>query len=34
MVCLIIYSVFLTISILFELNIFFPVNLPTCPSLF
>ena len=32
LVCLIIYSVFLTISILFELNVFFPVNKPTCPS--
>ena len=31
-VCLIIYSVFLTISLLFELNVFYPVNLPTCPS--
>lgn len=31
-VCLIIYSVFLTISLLFELNVFFVVNLPTCPS--
>lgn len=31
-VCLIIYVVFLTISLLFELNVFFPVNLPTCDS--
>lgn len=31
-VCLIIYSVFLTISLLFELNVFYDVNLPTCQS--
>jgi Ca2+/Na+ antiporter len=31
-VCLLIYAVFLTISLLFELNVFYPVNLPTCPS--
>ena len=29
-VCLIIYAVFLTISLLFELNVFYEVNLPTC----
>jgi len=33
-VTLIIYSVFLTISLLFELNVFYDVNLPTCPSKF
>ena len=32
LVCLIIYAVFLTISLLFELNVFFIVNLPTCKS--
>ena len=31
-VCLIVYSVFLTVSILMELNVFFPVNLPMCES--
>ena len=31
-VCLIIYAVFLTISLLFELNVFFIVNKPTCHS--
>lgn len=31
-VCLIIYAVFLTISLLFELNVFFVVNKPMCPS--
>ena len=31
-VCFIIYVVFLTISLLFELNVFFQVNLPTCDS--
>ena len=31
-VCLIIYTVFLTLSLLFELNVFYEVNLPTCPS--
>ena len=31
-VCLIIYAVFLTISLLFELNVFFIVNKPTCAS--
>lgn len=31
-VCLIVYSIFLTISILFELNVFFQVNLPMCES--
>ena len=30
--CLIVYSVFLTISILVELNVFFQVNLPMCQS--
>lgn len=30
--CLVIYSLFLTISLLFELNVFYDVNLPTCPS--
>jgi len=30
--CLVIYLVFLTLAILFELNVFFPVNLPTCAS--
>ena len=29
-ICLAIYAVFLTISLLFELNVFYPVNLPTC----
>jgi len=33
-VTLIIYGVFLTISLLFELNVFYEVNLPTCPSKF
>ena len=33
-VTLIIYAVFLTISLLFELNVFYDVNLPTCPSKF
>ena len=32
--CLIIYVIFVTISILFELNVFFVVNQPTCPSQF
>ena len=31
-ICLVIYVVFLTISLLFELNVFFIVNLPTCSS--
>ncbi|TRY80079.1 hypothetical protein TCAL_09324 [Tigriopus californicus] len=31
-VCLVIYAIFLTISILFELNVFFVVNLPSCSS--
>ena len=31
-VCLVIYAVFLTISLLFELNVFFIVNKPTCAS--
>ena len=31
-VCLVIYTVFVTISLLFELNVFYRVNLPTCPS--
>ncbi len=31
-VCLLIYAVFLTISLLFELNVFYDVNLPTCKS--
>ena len=31
-VCLIIYAVFLTISLLFELNVFFVVNKPMCES--
>ena len=31
-VCLLVYSVFLSISILFELNVFFQVNLPMCES--
>jgi len=31
-VCLIIYAVFLTISLLFELNVFFVVNKPMCKS--
>ena len=30
--CLLIYAVFLTIAILFELNVFYVVTLPTCPS--
>ena len=29
-ICLIIYLVFLSISLMFELNVFYPVNLPTC----
>jgi K+-dependent Na+/Ca+ exchanger-like protein len=29
-ICLAIYAVFLTISLLFELNVFYQVNLPTC----
>ena len=31
-VCLVIYAVFLTISLLFELNVFFIVNKPMCES--
>ena len=31
-VCLVIYAAFLTIALLFELNVFFIVNLPTCPT--
>ncbi len=31
-VATVIYAAFLTLSILFELNIFFVVNLPTCLS--
>ena len=31
-VCLVIYCVFLTISLLFELNVFYDVNPPTCHS--
>ena len=31
-VCLVIYAIFVTISILFELNVFFVVNKPSCPS--
>lgn len=31
-ICLLVYSVFLTISILFELNVFFQVNLPMCET--
>ena len=30
--CLLIYAVFLSIAILFELNVFYVVTLPTCPS--
>lgn len=30
--CLVIYSIFLTVSIMFEMNVFFPVNLPMCKS--
>lgn len=30
--CLVIYAVFLTIAILFELNVFYVVTLPTCAS--
>ena len=30
LICLIVYSVFLAISIMIELNLFFDVNLPTC----
>ena len=32
LVCLVIYAVFFTISVLFEMNIFWVVNDPTCPS--
>jgi len=32
LICLVIYVVFFTVSILFELNVFFQVNLPTCPT--
>ncbi|GAB1866614.1 Sodium/potassium/calcium exchanger 5 [Camponotus japonicus] len=31
-ICLILYTIFLVFALLFELNIFFPVNLPMCPS--
>ena len=31
-ICLIVYGVFLAFAIMFELNVFFEVNLPTCPS--
>eukprot|EP00095_Tigriopus_kingsejongensis_P008041 maker-scaffold201_size263271-snap-gene-1.23 protein:Tk08041 transcript:maker-scaffold201_size263271-snap-gene-1.23-mRNA-1 annotation:"sodium potassium calcium exchanger 3-like isoform x1" len=31
-VCLVIYAIFLTISLLFEMNVFFLVNLPSCQS--
>ena len=31
-VCLAIYAVFVTLSILFELNVFFVVNKPMCES--
>ena len=31
-VCLAVFAVFLTVSLLFELNVFFVVNLPMCPS--
>ncbi|KAL6440980.1 hypothetical protein ACFW04_003393 [Cataglyphis niger] len=31
-ICLILYTIFLVFALLFELNVFFPVNLPMCPS--
>ena len=31
-ICLVVYAIFLAISILFELNVFFLVNLPTCKA--
>lgn len=31
-ICLILYMIFLIFALLFELNIFFPMNLPMCPS--
>ncbi|KAL0118745.1 hypothetical protein PUN28_009427 [Cardiocondyla obscurior] len=30
-ICLILYAIFLVFALLFELNIFYPVNLPMCP---
>ncbi|KAL6254190.1 hypothetical protein P5V15_014812 [Pogonomyrmex californicus] len=30
-ICLILYAIFLVFALLFELNVFFPVNLPMCP---
>ncbi|XP_012542250.1 sodium/potassium/calcium exchanger 3 [Monomorium pharaonis] len=30
-ICLILYTIFLIFALLFELNVFFPVNLPMCP---
>jgi len=31
-ICLILYAIFLVFALLFELNVFYPVNLPMCPS--
>lgn len=31
-ICLTLYAIFLVFALLFELNIFFPVNLPMCSS--
>jgi len=30
-ICLILYAIFLVFALLFELNVFLPVNLPMCP---
>ncbi|XP_071553844.1 sodium/potassium/calcium exchanger 3 [Temnothorax nylanderi] len=30
-ICLILYAIFLVFALLFELNVFYPVNLPMCP---